>query len=108
MGWDKGGRYYTRSRRENGRVVREYVGGGLAGLLTAQLDAEERADRLAREALARAERLDLTALDAPLAELDDLADLLAEAALLAAGFHRYNRGEWRRRRVHSDDTGEGG
>jgi hypothetical protein len=27
MGWDRG-RYYTRSRKVNGRVVREYVGTG--------------------------------------------------------------------------------
>jgi hypothetical protein len=27
MGWDKG-RYFTRSRKVNGRVVREYVGTG--------------------------------------------------------------------------------
>lgn len=108
MGWDKGGRYYTRSRRENGRVVREYVGGGLAGQLAAQLDAEERADRLARQDLALAERHDVAALDAPLAELNDLADLLAEGALLAAGYHRHHRGDWRRRRVHHNDTGDGG
>jgi hypothetical protein len=109
MAWDKGGRYYTRSRRENGRVVREYVGGGLAGQLAAQLDAEERALRHAEQALARAERDDVTALDAPLAEINDLADLLADAALLAAGYHQHHRGDWRRRRgKHGDDTGEGG
>jgi hypothetical protein len=108
MGWDKGGRYYTRSRRENGRVVREYVGGGLAGQLAARLDAEERALRQVEKTLARAGRDDVAALDAPLAELNDLADLLAEAALLAAGFRRHNRGDWRRRRGRRDDTTEGG
>ncbi len=37
MGWDKGGRYYTRSRRENGRV-REYIGGRTRSELTVQWD----------------------------------------------------------------------
>ena len=46
----------------------------------------------------RAERAEVEALDAPLDQLDDLAELLARAALMAAGFHQHKRGEWRRRR----------
>ena len=100
MGWDKGGRYYTRSRRENGRVVREYVGGGTIGQLAAELDAIEHEEREAERAAARAEREEISALDTPLDELDGLAELLVNAALLAAGYHQHNRGNWRKRRGH--------
>jgi hypothetical protein len=99
MGWDKG-RYYTRSRKVNGRVVREYVGTGRVAELAAQLDALER-ERREREARAvRQQKAELTVLDAELKALTERADLLARAALLAAGFHRHKRGDWRRRREH--------
>src|SRR5262249_30304246 len=84
-GWEKG-RYYTRSRKVNGRVVREYCGVGEAAELAAQMDALERERRETERAVQRAKRAELEALDAPLNELNDLADLLAHAALLAAGF----------------------
>ena len=103
MAWDRG-RYYTRSRRISGRVVREYVGAGCVGELAAQMDALERERRETERAVRRAKRAELEACDAPLNELNDLADLLAHAALVVAGFHRHNRGEWRKRRAHRDET----
>lgn len=100
MGWDKNGRYYTRSRRENGRVVREYVGGGKMGELAAQLDAIEREQREVERAAAQAQREEVAALDAPLGELNELVDQLVQAAMLAAGYHQHKRGNWRKRRAH--------
>jgi hypothetical protein len=103
VGWDKG-RYYTRSRKVNGRVVREYFGAGREAALVARMDALQREQREAERAARRAKRAELEALDAPLNELNDLADLLAHAALVAAGFHRHKRGEWRKRRAHRDEA----
>jgi hypothetical protein len=103
MGWDRG-LYYTRSKKVNGRVVREYVGTGRVGELAAKRDARERQKREADRAALKTERARLDELDAPLDELNTLADLLARAALLAAGYHQHKRGEWRKRR--HDHCGE--
>jgi len=104
MGWERG-RYYTRSRKGNGRVVREYVGAGRIGELTARLDAIDREHRdLEREAW-RATRDELATLDQPLDELDDLVEGLARATLLVAGCRRHKRGEWRKRRVRDQEAG---
>jgi len=97
MGWEKG-KYYTRSRKVNGRLVREYVGGGEVGAFAAQLDAMERERRAwARESL-RIEKEETEAFDNSVAKICQMADLIAKAAIVAAGFHCYH-GEWRRRRV---------
>jgi hypothetical protein len=106
MGWDKG-RYYTRSRKVNGRVVREYVGTGRVAELAAQLDALEREKRHLDALALRGEKDELSALDAQLKELSQQADLLARAALLAAGYHQHKRGEWRKRRGQDRTAGPG-
>jgi hypothetical protein len=103
MGWERG-RYYTRSRKVNGRVVREYVGRGELGALVAEMDALERRRREIGRAAFQAERTDLQALDGTLDDLNDVADLLARAALAAAGFHQHKRGEWRKQRVQRDEN----
>jgi hypothetical protein len=58
VGWDKG-RYYTRSRKDNGRVVREYIGTGPDAELIARMDALEREKRRAEQAVQRANRAEL-------------------------------------------------
>ncbi len=101
MGWEtrkRGGLYYTRSRRVNGRVVREYVGGGLVGELAAAMDADDRAEREAEVGARRADRARLQAVDAVLEGPYGAAEELARASLILAGYHRHHRGEWRRRR----------
>jgi len=101
MGWEKrerGGPYYTRSRKINGRVVREYIGGGQLGKLAAEADALERRRREEEAEARRAERDRLEALESPVAKLYEITEALARATLLAAGYHRHNRSEWRKER----------
>lgn len=110
MGWETrsgGGRYYTRSRRVNGRVVREYVGGGEKGEQAARADAEERAMRDAERALIRAEQERADAINAELASLHRSVDFLTRGILLANGFKRHKR-QWRKRHDDLDEPASQG
>ena len=101
MGWEtrRGrGRYYTRSHRVSGRVIREYVGTGLVAELTAQQDAEERAQRLAERQRLQHEAARWASAAAPLMQLSQLLDGLTAATLITAGYHQHHRGTWRKRR----------
>ena len=101
MSWETRGvygPYYTRSRRVDGRVVREYVGRRPLAESIAQADeAEREARRLERrrerEELERDRRLDET-----FSTYSAGVDELLRGVLEAAGYHRHKRGEWRRRR----------
>jgi hypothetical protein len=99
---ERGGLYYTRSRRVSGRVVREYVGGGILGQLAAQMDTQERRRREEEAAAWKEEQERIDALEAPIEELCEGAEVLTRATLLAAGYHRHNRAQWRKRRERKD------
>jgi hypothetical protein len=101
MGWESRrgqGRYYTRSRKVHGRIIREYVGTGLVAELAAQHDAEERTQRLAEQKQLQQEAARWASGAAPLTQLSQLLDGLTAAALIAAGYHQHHRGAWRKRR----------
>lgn len=95
---DRGGLYYTRSRKIGGRVVREYIGGGIHGSIAALLDAEQRRRREEVAAAWKEERDRLEGLVAPIDQFYEVTEVLSRATLLAAGFKRHQRGEWRRKR----------
>jgi hypothetical protein len=97
MGWERG-RYYTRSRKVKGRVVRQYVGCGRTGKLAARADERRRAQRLAEAAAWVQEKRHLAAVDEAVSDLCGLADLVSCAALLAVGYHRPKR-QWRKKRM---------
>ena len=101
MAWEtrqRGGRYYTRSKKINGRVIREYVGTGLVGELAAAADARARAEREAGKAAWRAECERIESALTPVEEFYDVVEIFARGSLILAGYHRHHRGEWRHRR----------
>ena len=106
MAWEKraGRLYYYRSRREGSRVAKEYVGSGPAAQLLAGTDRAVREERELRAARGRLAVCEAEGPSAPLFELDEAAEALARAHLLAAGWHRH-KGEWRMRRGRGRTTG---
>ncbi len=107
MAWEKrerGGLYYTRSRKVNGKVVREYVGGGVLGEIAALEDEYERRLREEDTAFWEEQQERLEALSAPVDELCEAAETIARAVLLVAGFRRHNRSKWRRQRDRRTST----
>jgi hypothetical protein len=96
-------RYYTRSRRVGGRVVRAYLGTGPAAELAAAQDAERRAERLARAAEKRLQAERSREVVALLEAYCELTDQLLAAALTEAGYHQHDRGAWRRARKRASN-----
>jgi len=100
MAWERregGGLYYTRSRREGGRVLREYVGSGPLAELAAEEDRAKRELAEAKREWEKEELERLKDLAAPVLELSEAAEILAHAHLVAAGYHKH-KGEYRRAR----------
>jgi hypothetical protein len=97
MGWEKG-RYYTRSRKVDGQVIREYVGGGEIGRLAAEFDAAKRHQKQLTEAIDSQLQQDLEDQDLSALDLYNEIEQIAQAVLLVAGCHNH-RGQWRRKRA---------
>ena len=110
MAWERrqrGDWYYTRSRRVDGRIVREYVGAGIVGELAAEADLLARQDREDHRQLLKQEQERLRLLDGLLAAAEGLSRGQAAAALRAAGYHQHHRGEWRRKRSFREEQLDG-
>jgi hypothetical protein len=93
----KGKLYYYEKRREGGRVVSEYIGGGAVADLAEHRAMIERARHEEELERLRRERASMEEIDSELEAASHLIDLLAKASLLTAGFHEHKR-QWRRRR----------
>lgn len=110
MGWEtrpRGGRYYTRSKKVGGRVVREYVGTGDIARLAAEMDAIERQEREQAQAAVKSERDTDRTQEAALIDYCKKIDGIADEALLAAGYHKH-KGQWRRKRGTKEDDNRPG
>src|SRR5215208_4009431 len=99
MGLEKrnGRVYYYKSRRDGEKMRKVYVGAGDFAHLAAKLDEAERLRRKEEAAYWEAEREHLERSAAFLGELEEAAEVLVRAHLLASGFHRH-KGQWRRQR----------
>jgi hypothetical protein len=91
-------RYYTRSLRIGGKVVRRYYGAGLEGHLAAALIDERKRERAERRQAGQALRDRLDALDQEVEAYAARVTTLVHAALVAGGYHLHARATWRRRR----------
>ncbi len=104
MGWEtreRGTQYYTRSKWEDGRVVREYIGTGALGEIVASDDELKRLQKQETVAHWKEERERLERDAAFLKELEEVSEILTRAHLLASGCHK-RKGEWRRKREQYD------
>lgn len=99
MAWEtrqRGGRYYTRSRKVHGRVIREYIGAGERGEQAALQDRLRRAEHIREETQCRQQRERYARTDKALTAYCQQVEACLRAALMAAGYHQHDRGEWRR------------
>jgi hypothetical protein len=81
-------KYFYRSRRIDGRAVKEYVGSG------------PEAEEAAREKAAlRTQFAELRRIGVMLDALQIVIEVAIEQHMTAAGYHKPNRGPWRKRRV---------
>jgi hypothetical protein len=96
MAWEQRGnhRYYYRGVCQDGRVKKIYCGGGFAGLAALDADIRRREERQAQLLAWLTFRRRLDEIETLSRQLQERCDLLAQAILLASGFHRLNRFPW--------------
>jgi len=91
--------YWYKTRRVEGRVVRDYVGHGAACEATAQLDRRDRQFRNEHQASTLLQREQLLALDHVVQGACAAAATVMRAQLESQGYRQHARGQWRKRRT---------
>jgi hypothetical protein len=99
MGWKtiNGRRYFYKSERTGGRVRSAYFGPGTSGSIMAEWIALERLEKTEQRERERGEREESDAAERTIADWFGDVQAVADAAMVAAGFHKH-KGQWRRRR----------
>jgi hypothetical protein len=99
MPWAQRGphRYFFSKRVVRGRVVRRSLGRRTEAQLAAALATQRQREREAEWARRRQERGRWNAKTETVQRLIEVSDLLMRAALLAAGYHQHEHGDWRKR-----------
>jgi len=96
MAWEIRARskYYYRSERRDGRVVKVYCGSGARAALAAQNHASAKAARESDRSAARRLQEEFGLLDGQMMELDKEIDRFAASVLVASGLYKHH-GTWR-------------
>ncbi len=93
----KNSQYYRRSRRVNGRVATQHLGGGEFGEMMASLDHSERMIRRMDAGLARVDRVVFGSTVRDVFEIGDFLGALFAVLARQSGLHQHHR-QWRRTR----------
>jgi hypothetical protein len=88
--------YYYRKERRGSKVRSIYVGSGEVARRLSQLDESRAREEQIKRARARMEREVFEAHDETVERTCSMVEILADATLLAAGFHTHKR-QWRRK-----------
>ena len=100
MAWIQRGdkQLYYRSVSVGGRPRKQYLGAGPAAQLAASGDQQQRALRATERQGLQATQLAEEHAGNLIHEAGQWTEMMVQAALLLAGFHQHDRGNWRRRR----------
>ena len=111
MSWEtrrNGRRYYYTATRAGGRVVKRYLGAGEFAEALAALDGMDAQRRRVEREAERSARVVAIEQDRAAVEAFEAIETLARVALLSAGYRRHHRGEWRKQRRATKETGTEG
>jgi hypothetical protein len=99
MAWEdrNGKQYYYRKCRVGKQIISEYIGGGLAGELSALYDNEDRFKTDVQRAELMQAKADAARLDRDVRRAREYTQAFTRAILLLSGYHAPRR-QWRKMR----------
>ena len=97
-------RYYYRKSKVAGKVISQYIGGGVFGELAERVDAQDRQQRQAEREAERRRREEQADLDAQIDAIGERLQELVTAALVASGYRQHKR-QWRLQRGAEHSSG---